>query len=168
MGQEFGQFIEWDEKRPLDWFLLDYDSHRGLLQYVKKLNHVYKENAPLWEVDYSWEGFKWLVSDDNTNSVAAFERFDADGNSVIAVCNFTPVTREDYRIGLDCRGVLTKLLDSDSPDFGGRGINTQKRVCTKKIPWHGRDNSVSLTLPGFSCLIYKYSPYKQKTDIQKG
>ena len=168
MGQEFGQFIEWDEKRPLDWFLLDYDSHRGLLQYVKKLNHVYKENAPLWEVDYSWEGFKWLVSDDNTNSVAAFERFDADGNSVIAVCNFTPVTREDYRIGLDCRGVLTKLLDSDSPDFGGRGINTQKRVCTKKIPWHGRDNSVSLTLPGFSCLIYKYSPYKQKNDIQKG
>ncbi len=162
MGQEFGQFIEWDEKRPLRWFLLDYDSHRGLHDYVKKLNHIYKDNAPLWEIEDSWEGFEWLVSDDNNNSVVAFRRTDADGNSVVAVCNFTPVTREDYRIGIEKRGVLTKLLDSDDPAFGGRGINTQKRVCTKKIPWHGKDNSVSFTLPGFSCLLFRYTPYKDK------
>ena len=162
MGQEFGQFIEWDEKKQLDWFLLDYDSHRQLHEYVKALNKVYKENAPLWEIDYSWEGFDWLVSDDNTNSVVAFERKDSTGDKIIALCNFTPVTRENYRIGVEKRGSLTYLLDSDSKCFGGEGVSDGKRIYTKKIPMHGKENSFEITLPGFSCVYLRYKAYNSK------
>ena len=160
MGQEFGQFIEWDEKKQLDWFLLDYDAHKNLHSFVKELNSVYKNNAPLWEIDYSWEGFNWLVSDDNDNSVVAFERKDNEGNRIVAVCNFTPVTRENYRIGVSDRGSLTVLLDSDSKKFGGNGVNDGKRIYTKKIPMHGKDNSFEITVPGFSCVYLKYKAYK--------
>ena len=161
MGQEFGQFIEWDEKKQLDWFLLDYDAHRNLHKFVKKLNSVYKENAPLWEIDYSWEGFNWLVSDDNSNSVVAFERIDKSGERIIAICNFTPVTRENYRIGVEKRGSLAYILDSDDVTFGGDGIVKEKRLYTKKIPMHGKENSFEITIPGFSCVYLRYKVYKQ-------
>ncbi|MBR3767295.1 MAG: 1,4-alpha-glucan branching protein GlgB [Clostridia bacterium] len=160
MGQEFGQFIEWDEKKQLDWFLLDYDAHKQLHSYVKKLNKVYKDNAPLWEIDYSWEGFNWLVSDDNSNSVVAFERIDSSGERIIAICNFTPVTRENYRIGVEWRGSLSYLIDSDSVEFGGEGKSDSKRIYTKKVPMHGKDHSFEITLPGLSCIYLKYKPYK--------
>ena len=162
MGQEFGQFIEWNEKIQLDWFLLDYDAHRGLRDYAAKLNKVYKDNAPLWQIDYSWEGFNWLVSDDNSNSVVAFERHDYDGNTIIAVCNFTPVTRENYRIGVEQRGSLSVLLNSDDAAYGGSGRCENKRIYTKKIPMHGKDHSFEITLPGLSCVYLKYSKYKTK------
>lgn len=160
MGQEFGQFIEWDEKKQLDWFLLDYDAHRNLHSFVKKLNKIYKDNAPLWEIDYSWEGFNWLVSDDNTNSVVAFERKDKNGERIVVICNFTPVTRENYRIGIDSRGSLSYMLDSDAIAFGGAGQSVVKRIYTKKVPMHGKENSFEITLPGLSCVYLKYKPYK--------
>ncbi len=160
MGQEFGQFIEWDEKKQLDWFLLDYDAHKQLHGFVKKLNKVYKDNSPLWSIDYSWEGFNWLVSDDTDNSVVAFERIGGNGEKIITVCNFTPVTRENYRIGVEARGSLSVLLDSDAPEFGGAGRIGKGRILTKKIPMHGKENSFELTLPGFSCIYLKYKPYK--------
>ena len=161
MGQEFGQFIEWNEKIQLDWFLLGYDAHRQLRDFTAKLNGVYKDNAPLWQIDYSWEGFNWLVSDDNANSVVAFERHDYDGNTIIAVCNFTPVTREHYRIGVEQRGSLSVLLNSDDAAFGGSGQCANSRIYTKKIPMHGKDHSFEITLPGFSCVYLKYSKYKK-------
>lgn len=160
MGQEFGQFIEWDEKKQLDWFLLDYDAHKQLHGFVKQLNKVYKDNSPLWEIDYSWEGFSWLVSDDTDNSVVAFERTARNGEKIIAICNFTPVTREGYRIGVESRGSLSVLLDSDAVEFGGEGKLAKSRILTKKIPMHGKENSFEVTLPGFSCIYLKYKPYK--------
>ncbi len=162
MGQEFGQFIEWDEKKQLDWFLLDYDAHKALHSYVKELNRVYKNNSSLWEVDYSWEGFNWLVSDDNTNSVVAFERINSQGEKIIAICNFTPVTREKYRIGVDMRGSLTYIISSDDEQFGGNNIADKKRICTKKVPMHGKEHSFEITLPGLSCVYLRYKPYKSK------
>ena len=162
MGQEFGQFIEWDEKRPLDWFLLDYDAHKNLHEYVKRLNAVYKTAPELWEIDYSWEGFEWLVSDDNSKSVVAFERKDKQGNIIISICNFTPVTRENYKIGVPARGSLSVLLNSDDETFGGSGINTDKRIFTKKVPMHGKEHSFELTLPGLSSIYLKYKPYAQR------
>lgn len=162
MGQEFGQFIEWDEKKQLDWFLLDFDAHKNLHGYVKKLNKVYKDNPALWEIDYSWEGFRWLVSDDNTNSVVAFQRMDSDGNIIVAVCNFTPVRRDGYRIGIEQRGSLTYLLDSDDEAFGGQGNNAKKRIYTQKEPMHGKDHSFSIDLPPLSCTYLKYKAYKTK------
>ena len=170
MGQEFGQFIEWDEKKQLDWFLLDYDSHKSLLNYTKALNNIYKDTPSLWEIDYSWEGFNWLVSDDNTNSVAAFERIDSKGNTVIAICNFTPVTRENYRIGVEKKGSLSVLLNSDDKEFGGAGTGEKKRIYTKKEPMHGKEHSFEITLPGLSCVYLKYTKYRsgeKKTSGKK-
>ena len=162
MGQEFGQFIEWNEKRELDWFLLDYPAHAGLHDYVKRLNGVYADNAPLWEIDDAWDGFTWLVSDDNQNSVVAFSRQDKENESIICICNFTPVERKDYRIGVSDRGVLTVLLDSESAAFGGGHPEKPPRIYTKKISMHGKDHSFTVDLPGFSCVYLKYSKYHSK------
>ncbi len=167
MGQEFGQFIEWNEKKPLDWFLLGYDAHKNFHNFVKALNKVYKENPQLWEIDYSWEGFEWLVSDDNANSVVAFQRKDREGNILISVCNFTPVTREKYTIGVPLRGSLSVLLNSDDVSFGGSGILDSSRIYTKKEPMHGKEHSFEITLPGLSCVYLKYKPYAARGDKKK-
>ena len=156
MGQEFGQFIEWDEKKQLDWFLLDYDAHKNLQKYTKALNHFYKDNAPLWEIDYSWEGFKWLVSDDCDNSVIAFRRTDEKGESVIAVCNFTNVQRDSYKIGVPDKGAYDIVFNSDSKEFGGKGVSKKRVYRTKKQPMHGMEHSIDMTLPPLSTIYLKY------------
>ncbi len=156
MGQEFGQFIEWDEKKQLDWFLLDYDAHRNLQKYTKALNHFYKENAPMWEIDYSWEGFSWIVSDDCDNSVIAFRRTDEKGESIIAVCNFTNVERPSYKIGVPEKGAYDVVFNSDSKEFGGRGVSKKRVYRTKKQSMHGMEQSIDMTLPPLSTIYLKY------------
>ncbi len=163
MGQEFGQFIEWDEKKQLDWFLLDYPAHQSLHAFVKDLNALYKNTSALWEVDYSWEGFRWLVADDNTNSVVAFERRNRSDETLICVCNFTPVARKEYCIGVDDRAVLTVLLSSEDAAYGGAETQKGKRIYSKKIPMHGKEHSFVIDLPGLSVTYLKYSPYKKKS-----
>ena len=160
MGQEFGQFIEWKYDSELDWLLLGYEKHRQLKAYVKKLNHIYLKNPAFWEIDYSWEGFKWLVSDDNQNSVIAFARKDKKGNELVAVCNLTPVMREKYSFGVEREGVYEVILSSDAEEFGGEGKGS-KRATSKKVPMHGFDNSITLDLPGFSFTLLKYKPKKK-------
>ncbi len=155
MGQEFGQFIEWNYKQELDWMLLDYDMHRKLKDFSRTLNRFYKRNAPMWEIDYSWEGFNWISSDDSANSVIAFRRMDSKGDELIVVCNFTPVTRENYRIGVPDKGTYRVVLNTDSPEFGGFGVKTQKTYTSKPIPMHSFKQSLSLTLPGMSVLYLK-------------
>ena len=155
MGQEFGQFIEWNYKQELDWMLLDYDMHRKLKDFSRTLNRFYKRNAPMWEIDYSWEGFSWISSDDSANSVIAFRRMDSKGDELIVVCNFTPVTRENYRIGVPDKGTYRVVLNTDSPEFGGFGVKTQKTYTSKPIPMHSFKQSISLTLPGMSVLYLK-------------
>ena len=155
MGQEFGQFIEWDEKKQLDWFLLDYDSHKSLLEYTKALNRFYKENAPMWEIDYSWEGFSWIVSDDSDNSVIAFRRTDEKGESVIVVCNFTPVQRDHYKMGVPEKGVYDVVFNSDDKKFGGSGKVRKRVYRTKAQGMHSQPQSVELSLPGLSAIYLK-------------
>ena len=155
MGQEFGQFIEWDEKKQLDWFLLDYDSHKSLLEYTKSLNRFYKENAPMWEIDYSWEGFSWIVSDDSDNSVIAFRRTDENGESVIVVCNFTPVQRDNYKMGVPEKGVYDVVFNSDDKKFGGNGSVRKRVYRTKAQGMHSQPQSVELSLPGLSAIYLK-------------
>ncbi|MBQ7860947.1 MAG: 1,4-alpha-glucan branching protein GlgB [Clostridia bacterium] len=167
MGQEFGQFIEWKYDSGLDWVLLDYEKHRQLKEYVKKLNHIYLKHPALWEIDYSWEGFKWLVSDDHTNSVIAFSRRDSKGEELIVAANFTPVTRKKYSFGVENEGVYEVILNSDDTAFGGEGKGTKTKVTSKKKGMHGFDNSITLDLPGLSFLLLKYKGKPAKKPVKK-
>ncbi len=162
MGQEFGQFIEWKYDSGLDWLLLEYEKHRQLKEYVKKLNHIYLKYPALWEIDYSWEGFKWNVSDDKDNSVIAFSRKDKKGDEIVIACNFTPVNREKYSFGVEREGVYEVILNSDSEEFGGNGFGTKTRVSSKKVPMHSFENSITVDLPGLSCIIFRVKPKRTK------
>lgn len=152
MGSEFGQFKEWAYKEGLDWLLLDYEKHRRLQAFSKELNHFYTAHPALWQIDYSWEGFQWISSDDNSNSVIAFRRIDRDGKDLITVFNFTPNDHEDYRIGVPEKGTYKVVMDTALKKYGG----TKPRLCgtykTKKIPMHNMEQSISLKLSGLSAL----------------
>lgn len=162
MGQEFGQFKEWDFAAELDWLLLDYEKHAQLRDYVKALNHFYLAHSPLWQIDFSWEGFSWISSDDSANSVIAFRRMDDQGNEIIAVCNFTKVERSDYRIGTPKRGDYRVLLNSDDIAFGGDGKGSSGIVKTEDLPLHGCEQSMALDLPGFSVLYLELAKERKK------
>ena len=125
MGSEFGQFKEWAYKEGLDWLLLDYEKHRQLQAFSKELNHFYTAHPALWQIDYSWEGFQWISSDDNSNSVIAFRRIDRDGKDLITVFNFTPNDHEDYRIGVPEKGTYKVVMDTALKKYGG----TKPRLC---------------------------------------
>ncbi|MBE6799613.1 MAG: 1,4-alpha-glucan branching protein GlgB [Ruminococcaceae bacterium] len=160
MGSEFGQFIEWDYKKGLDWLLLDYEMHRWLQDYARELNKFYKKNSPLWEIDYSWEGFNWIVSDDNTNSVIAFVRTDKEDEKIISVCNFTPVLRKDYKIGVPEGESYELVFNSDSEKFGGTGEKIKKTYKTKDGEMHGYKQYIELTLPPMTTLYFKQKKVK--------
>ena len=159
MGDEFAHFAEWDEKHELDWFLLNYDSHRLMREYVKDLNKYYVKNRSLYELEESWDGFKWLVADDNENSAAAFMRLSTLKNSkermTVCVFNFTPVIRYDYVIGMPYYGTLKEKLNSDSEKYGGSGVFTGK-VTTDKTPCDDFKYSVRLILPPLSAVYYDF------------
>ena len=173
MGQEFGQFAEWNEAKQLDWMLLDYDKHTELQNYVKTLNAFYKEHPAFWQVDYSWEGFQWIVPDDFQQSVIAFLRKDASGKQILVVCNFNPVLREGYTLGAPVAGTYKEILNSDDEAFGGSGAVHNKSVRTHKKPLHGFEQSITITLPPMSTLYFEV-PAKRtrkaaedKTDAKK-
>lgn len=155
MGQEFGQFIEWNYEKGLDWLLLDYPKHRALQNYFKKINEFYKANPAFWQIDYSWEGFSWISSDDKDNSVIAFRRIDEKGKEIIVVCNFTNVERCDYRIGIPKKGSYKIVFNSDDVDFGGEGKGNKGKLKTESINMHGFEQSISLDLPPMSAIYIK-------------
>ena len=155
MGQEFGQFIEWNYEKGLDWLLLDYPKHRALQNYFKKINEFYKANPAFWQIDYSWEGFSWISSDDKDNSVIAFRRIDEKGKEIIVVCNFTNVERCDYRIGIPKKGAYKIVFNSDDVEFGGEGNGNKGKLKTESINMHGFEQSISLDLPPMSAIYIK-------------
>lgn len=163
MGQEFAQFIEWNYKQQLDWLLLDYESHKQMLDFVKELNKFYLKNSALWEIDYSWEGFSWISNDDNLQSIISFRRMDKSGNELICVCNFVPVARENYRIGVPKKGSYRPVFCTDYEKFGG-ATKLLETVKSENIPMHGYDNSIAIKIPAMSVTFYK-SP--KGTKIQK-
>ena len=152
MGSEFGQFKEWAYKEGLDWLLLDYEKHRRLQAFSKELNHFYTAHPALWQIDYSWEGFQWISSDDNSNSVIAFRRIDRDGKDLITVFNFTPNDHEDYRIGVPEKGTYKVVMDTALKKYGGTKPRLYGTYKTKKIPMHNMEQSISLKLSGLSAL----------------
>ena len=166
MGQEFAQMKEWDYQQQLDWMLLDYPKHNTMLKYTRKLNRFYAEHPPLWERDDSWDGFSWIANDDYQQSVIAFRRFDDKGEELIVVCNFVPVERREYRIGVPYKGSYKLLFNSDATEFGGSGA-AEKAVKSEAIPMHGFENSIALTLAPLSTMFFKPVPYKKRRSTKK-
>ena len=160
MGNEFAQGREWNYEESLDWFLLDENHgglwHKGVLQLVKDLNGIYQKNASLFELDGEPEGFDWLVVDDAENSVFAFERKSSEGERIIVISNFTPVPREGYRIGVNAAGEYEEILNTDSMYYQGSNVGNFGSVKSEAIASHGRDKSISVTIPPLATIYLKY------------
>ena len=155
MGNDFGQFREWNEKRSLDWHLISWDSHGKLLQMMKVLNHLYKENAPFWEIDHYYTGFEWIWCDDADNSIVSFVRKDDHGNQILCVFNFTPVVRNDYRLGAPTRGKWKEIFNTDASMFGGSNVGNFGEVWTQDIPWQNRQWSLNIKLPPLAAVYFR-------------
>ena len=148
MGGEFGQFIEWNYKQELDWLLLDYPKHDALQTYVKQLNKFYKNNNALWLKDYEHEGFQWIEADDNKQSVVSFIRSGKRKEDlIIVVCNFTPVPRKNYKIGVPFHEDYKEIFNSDDEEYGGSGLSNQGIIQSKKEELHGFSQSIEITVP---------------------
>ena len=166
MGNEFGQFIEWDYQKGLDWLLLDYDSHTLVRAFVKDMNRFYLENKALYELDSSYEGFKWVVVDDSSQNVIAFTRYDKEGEGITVVINFSPVSRSDYRIGVDKKGVYREVLNSESVKYGGK-VECDREYETFDEERHGKEQSIALEIAGNSAVFLKWHKPLDESKIKK-
>lgn len=154
MGNEFGQFIEWNYKQGLDWLLLDYESHKALKSFVKDLNHLYKSTPALYEVDDSYNGFEWLVVDDNVHNVVAYQRMDKEENKVIAVVNFSASTVVGYEIGVDEEGDYEVLLNTNDLKYDGYTAVPRVLTATAKKT-RDKDYTLTFTVEDNSSLIIR-------------
>jgi 1,4-alpha-glucan branching enzyme len=154
MGGEFGQWREWNHDTQLDWHLAQEPDHAGLQRWVADLNRLYRSEPALHERDFSPEGFEWIDSNDSDNSVLTFLRRPADGGPpVLVACNFTPVVRQGYRVGVPLSGAWKEVLNGDAPIYGGSGVGNLGRVTSEPLAWHGRPHSMLLTLPPLATVI---------------
>jgi len=153
MGGEFGQFIEWNENQSLDWHLLGCDLHEKLHQYVKDLNHFYLSEPCLWEQDHQRSGFRWINADDRVASIVSYIRYAKDSSDyMVVVCNFTPVGRDGYIIGVPEAGEYREVFNSDHSMYGGNGgLHTAPLVTGKR--WEQWPHSLAVGVPplGFVC-----------------
>lgn len=159
MGGEFGQFIEWKFDDSLDWHLLDYPMHKQLHDYVRALNAFYAAHPEFWEIDDDWKGFEWISCDDRKNSVISYYRRRKEKKGkreeTIVICNFTPQVLADYRIGVDTPGEYTEVFNSDASRFGGSDVKNASALRSEAVPWHGRKQSLAVTLPPLAILYLK-------------
>ena len=158
MGTELGQFNEWHYEHSLDWHLLEYDRHRQLHDFFKAANRLYLTRPELWERDTDWSGFEWLEPDDAGANTIAYLRKDGQGNSLVVVCNFSPVHRMGYRVGVPAPGDYTLLFNTDWPQFGGWGHGDTQPNRAQLAPCHRQEYSLSIDLPPMSCVIYQHVP----------
>ncbi|MEX0966148.1 MAG: 1,4-alpha-glucan branching protein GlgB [Bacteroidia bacterium] len=157
MGGEFGQFQEWSHERSLDWHLAGEPKHKGLLEMLSQLNAIFSREPALYELLFEEKGFEWIDIHDSGNSVISFLRKGRDSRETILVaCNFTPVARENYRIGVPQQGSWKEIFNSDSEMFGGSGSRNQERIRTEELPAHGRMQSIAATLPSLGVIYLKY------------
>ncbi len=150
MGGEFGQYHEWNHDQELEWWVADQDLHQGILQWLSDLNHLYQEHPALWNDEE--DGFDWISYADRDNSVLAYVRQN-EGRKLIFVLNFTPQTRENYRIGVPEAGAWTERLNSDAAVYGGSDVGNSDTVHAEALTHHGRDASLSLILPPLGVLV---------------
>jgi len=151
MGNEFGQFKEWNYKEGLEFFLTKFELHRKLHSFNKKLNEIYKSNSPLYQIEDSWAGFEWISADESNNNIISFKRKDRCGNELIFIANFSGNDYLNYRLGLE-KGCYKAILCTDDKRFGGRGIVDKKLYKTAKKYAHGKSDSILIKLPRFSAM----------------
>ncbi|MBP8798684.1 MAG: 1,4-alpha-glucan branching protein GlgB [Lachnospiraceae bacterium] len=158
MGQDFGQLREWSEERELDWYLMEEPRHRQLNEYFRELLHIYRKYPAMYEQDSDWNGFEWINADDADRSIYSFVRKSKNGkNSLLFVCNMTPVARDDYRVGVPKKGTYHLLLNSNEARFGGTEADKSRQASYKavKSECDGREYSISYPLPPFGVAVFR-------------
>ena len=158
MGQDFGQLREWSEERELDWYLMEEPRHRQLNEYFRELLHIYRKYPAMYEQDSDWNGFEWINADDADRSIYSFVRKSKNGkNSLLFVCNMTPVARDDYRVGVPKKGTYHLLLNSNEARFGGTEADKSRPTIYKavKSECDGREYSISYPLPPFGVAVFR-------------
>jgi 1,4-alpha-glucan branching enzyme len=154
MGCDFGQWQEWNHDTGLEWQALNAPHHRGVQRLVRDLNLVYRHEPALHQVDFEWSGFRWIDANDSDNSVLSFIRLaENPENFIVIVCNFTPVVREQYRIGVPKSGAYRELINSDLNIYGGSGIGNGQNVVSVPEPCHSFEHTLTLTLPPLATLF---------------
>ena len=155
MGPEIGQWHEWDSGGQLDWYLLEHPENQRLHAFFKAANAFYKEEPALWDVDFDWQGFEWLVPDDNHNNVIVFLRRDRGGNELLCAVNFSPNDYGAYRVGVPPRRQYVPAFTTDAPAFGGTGFADTSPVAVEAMPSHGRDHSAVIRIPAFGAVFLR-------------
>ena len=163
MGAELGQWHEWDFASQLDWYLLENEENRQLHRFFKDINAFYLSQSPLWDIDFSWEGFEWLVADDNHNNVVVFLRRDREGRALIAAVNFSPVGQGEYRFGVPSKKHYREVFTTDRAEYGGTGEwRNEKTIEVLPIPSHGREQSLCVKLPPLGAAFFAGEGVRKK------
>ncbi len=166
MGCDFAQRDEWDHKHSLDWHLLEHAPHQGISTLITDLNRLYKETSALYFHDFEPEGFEWITSDDSSQSVLAYLR-KYEQHKIIVMLNFTPVPRENYRIGVAQASIVQEILNSDASVYGGNNVGNPATQETEALPWNGHEHSISLTLPPLAAIVLRLTESTVKTPVKK-
>lgn len=159
MGSELGQRSEWQYDKTVEWNLLETPLHKELHTFFKEINHFYLQTKELWEEDFSWDGFEWIVSDDSRNNVVVFQRKDKKGKEVICVVNFSPVELSEYRFGVPRKKEYKEIFNSNLVEFGGTGSGNPNGVKASWIPSHGSPCSIAVTVPPMAAIVLKGDGY---------
>ena len=167
MGTEIGQFDEWNHEEAIQWDLHEFEKHKKLRTFFKELNKFYLDCKPLYELDTVWKGFDWIHHDDYTNSVIAFKRTDKNGDEIVSVCNFQPIRRDEYCIGVPKYGLYDEVFNSDEERFGGSGVVNGNNIKTEVMKIHGFDQGLSLTLPPLSVIYLRCAKELEPDEAQK-
>jgi 1,4-alpha-glucan branching enzyme len=156
MGSELAQRDEFWEEGSVDWSLENSPPHRGVQRLIQDLNHLHTSEPALFEVDFEWSGFEWIDANDATGSILSFiRRAKNPDDFVVVVCNFTPVVRGDYRVGVPTAGYYREILNSDSAYYEGSDAGNSGGVRAEPIPWHGRPWSIKMKVPPLAAVYFK-------------
>jgi 1,4-alpha-glucan branching enzyme len=156
MGAEFGQGTEWNFQNSLDWYLLEYPNHQGIKETVKALNHLYRDEPALYEKGFEWSSFEWVDGGNSNDSILIYNRKGHDAeNDLVVILNMTPITHHGFRVGMPAKGKWTEIFNSDAKKYWGSGVENSGQFATETVNWHGRDNSIMITIPPLAAVIFK-------------
>ena len=154
MGNDVGQWAEWDHDSSVDWHLLDYAPHRGMHDLFRDLNRLYRDTESLHQLDFDGGGFEWIDLHDSQQSVLSYIRKGKDGQCAVVLLNFTPMSREGYRIGLPHGGTWKEAVNSDSAHYGGSNVGNGGGVHAEELPWQGQPFSALISLPPLAGVVF--------------